>query len=161
MRKKRWIAAVAAGTLVLSMTACSGQKKENTDEGEKTLNVGTQANYIGAPAYYAMEKGYFEDAGLDVNLIIFDSGAPVNEALAAGEIDVGQSGFASIYSMTSGVCSWVMEIDNELAKIIESAYPTSTKVAEIKSLYELKEHNLLNHLSNSFSELIDQVRKGE
>lgn len=112
MRKKRWIAAVAAGTLVLSMTACSGQKKENTDEGEKTLNVGTQANYIGAPAYYAMEKGYFEDAGLDVNLIIFDSGAPVNEALAAGEIDVGQSGFASIYAMTSGVCSWVMEIDN-------------------------------------------------
>ena len=54
-----------------------------------------------------------------------------------------------------------MEIDNELAKIIESAYPTSTKVAEIKSLYELKEHNLLNHLLNSFSELIDQVRKGE
>lgn len=54
-----------------------------------------------------------------------------------------------------------MEIDNELAKIIESAYPTSTKVVEIKSLYELKEHNLLNHLSNSFSELIDQVRKGE
>lgn len=54
-----------------------------------------------------------------------------------------------------------MEIDNELAKIIESAYSTSTKVAEIKSLYELKEHNLLNHLSNLFSELIDQVRKGE
>lgn len=54
-----------------------------------------------------------------------------------------------------------MEIDNELAKIIESAYPTSTKVAEIKSLYELKEHNLLNYLSNSFSEIIDQVRKGE
>lgn len=26
-----------------------------------------------------------------------------------------------------------MEIDNELAKIIESAYPTSTKVAEIKN----------------------------
>lgn len=54
-----------------------------------------------------------------------------------------------------------MKIDNELAKIIESAYPTSVKVAEIKSLYTLKEHNLLNDLSNSFSELIDQAKKEE
>ena len=112
MKKKRWIAVMVTGALLVSLTACSGQGKGSSSGEGQTLNVGTQANYIGAPAYYAQEKGFFEDAGLDVNLIIFDSGAPVNEALAAGEIDVGQSGFASIYSMTSDVCSWVMEVDN-------------------------------------------------
>ena len=81
-------------------------------ESDGALKVGTQANYIGAPAYYALEKGYFEEAGLDVDLIIFDSGAPINEALAAGQIDVGQSGFASVYSMAADVCTWVQDVDN-------------------------------------------------
>lgn len=112
MKKKRCLALILTGTIILSATACSGQGGGDSSGKDETLNVGTQASYLGAPAYYALEKGYFEDVGLDVNLMIFDSGAPLNEALAAGEIDVGQSGFASIYSITSGVCSWVMEVDN-------------------------------------------------
>lgn len=112
MKKKKWLAVALVGVCVLSVPGCSGQDKTSDDGKGETLRVGTQANYIGAPAYYAMEKGYFEDAGLDVDLVIFDSGAPVNEALAAGEIEIGQSGFASIYSMTSDVCAWVMEVDD-------------------------------------------------
>lgn len=127
MKRKKGLALVLASALVLSMAGCGNKETETTKPAEteaaetseaaeaiafETLNVGTQANYIGAPAYYALEKGYFEDAGLDVNLIIFDSGAPINEALAAKEIDVGQSGFASIYSMTADVCTWVQEVDN-------------------------------------------------
>jgi len=119
---KKLISMALAVVMVLSLTACGSKPKTEADSAEnnsgtdalkyETLNVGTQANYIGAPAYYAYEKGYFDEVGLDVNLIIFDSGAPINEALAAKEIDVGQSGFASIYSMSSDVCSWVMEVDN-------------------------------------------------
>lgn len=103
--------------LAISLAACASPAAEtnsgdDSKTGYETLSVGTQANYIGAPAYYALEKGYFDDVGLNVDLVIFDSGAPINEALAAKEIDVGQSGFASIYSMSSDVCSWVMEVDN-------------------------------------------------
>lgn len=116
---KKVIALALALVMLMSLISCgtdSDKKSDSSTDGDgsnyATLNVGTQANYIGAPAYYAYEKGYFEEAGLDVNLIIFDSGAPINEALAAKEIDIGQSGFASIYSMSSDVCSWVMEVDN-------------------------------------------------
>ncbi len=127
MRNKKWWSLIMVSVLAMSLTACGGKANDSasapvqedsgtaSEEEQKafeTLNVGTQANYIGAPAYYALEKGYFKDAGLDVNLIIFDSGAPINEALAAKEIDVGQSGFASIYSMTADVCTWVQEVDN-------------------------------------------------
>ena len=107
---------------ILGITACgsggSEQKELASSAKEEpvyeTLNIGTLASFIGAPAYYAYEKGYFEEEGLNVNLSVFDSGAPINEALAAGELDIGQSGFASIYAMTSDVCSWIMEVDNAI-----------------------------------------------
>ena len=94
--------------LIIGASLYAGGSAEN----DGVLRVGTQANYIGAPAYYALEKGYFEEAGLNVDLIVFDSGAPINEALAAGQIDVGQSGFASVYSMAADVCTWIQDVDN-------------------------------------------------
>lgn len=39
--------------------------------------------------YVAYEKGYFEEQGLDVELVPFDSGAKMVAALAAGQLDVG------------------------------------------------------------------------
>ena len=108
---KKLPAVILATIMMLSLASCGTKASPGTAE-KKPLNVGTQANYIGAPAYYALEKGYFQEAGLNVNLVLFDSGAPINEGLAAKEIDVGQSGFASIYSMSSDVCTWVMEVDN-------------------------------------------------
>ncbi|WDR06137.1 ABC transporter substrate-binding protein [Devosia rhodophyticola] len=40
----------------------------------------------------AEEKGWFKDAGLDVELILFASGPPLLEAMASGSIDVGALG---------------------------------------------------------------------
>ena len=40
------------------------------------LNVGTMALTCGIPVLYAEEKGYFKDAGLNVNIELFATGAP-------------------------------------------------------------------------------------
>jgi ABC-type nitrate/sulfonate/bicarbonate transport system substrate-binding protein len=43
---------------------------------------------------------------------IFATGAPVNEAIAAGKLDMACSGFASIYSLANGNCRWLLDINS-------------------------------------------------
>jgi ABC-type nitrate/sulfonate/bicarbonate transport system substrate-binding protein len=45
-----------------------------------------------ALAGVALKKGWFKEAGLDVELIAFDKGAPLFEAMGAGKLDMGMSG---------------------------------------------------------------------
>ena len=113
---KRALSLLMAGTFVLAgTTACnktpSGDGSQGGSGGE-TLNVGALVSTVGIPAIYAEEKGYFDEAGLDVNIIIFPTGAPVNEAIAAKQIDVACSGFASVYSIANADCSWIADINS-------------------------------------------------
>jgi NitT/TauT family transport system substrate-binding protein len=49
-------------------------------------------------AYYAREKGFFKDHGLDVRIQTARSGAAVAAAVAGGAADVGQSNLSSLSS---------------------------------------------------------------
>ena len=57
--------------------------------------VGTGGSASDAPFYIAYDKGFFQDEGLDVDLIVLDSGAKVIAPLGTGELDVG-SGALSV-----------------------------------------------------------------
>lgn len=73
----------------------------------KTLVVGTMANSLGLPVHQADIAGYFKDAGLDVKIEIFATGAPINEAMAAGNLDVAVSGMASVYALATGMYTYI------------------------------------------------------
>lgn len=77
----------------------------------ETLKVGTMPLTVGVPILYAQEQGYFEEAGLNVDLELFATGAPINEAIAAKEIDIAGSGFASVYSLANAGCKWVADVN--------------------------------------------------
>lgn len=81
---KRCIA-VAICALVVALTANSG-------EALRKLNVSLQPHNHGLPNYIGEKEGRFIKAGLDVNFLVFASGPPQNEALGAGEWDVGAMG---------------------------------------------------------------------
>lgn len=117
--------------MLLTLVACGGSGKSSTSEkteapaessessGERTftasgetLNVGVQSNIISIPTVYAYEHGYYEELGLDVNLIMFPNGSPENEGLAAEQLDLASNGLASVYSMASGLCDWIGESDS-------------------------------------------------
>lgn len=65
------------------------------------------AKAMGLPLKYALDQGYFKDRGLDVEIITFATGAPINEAMNAGELDVAVSGMANVYNLATGNFTYV------------------------------------------------------
>jgi ABC-type nitrate/sulfonate/bicarbonate transport system substrate-binding protein len=110
-------------------TTTEGTKTDETKSSGKKLVVGTMPLTVGVPVQYAYDNGYYEEEGLDVEIVIFSTGAPINEAFAAGQLDVAASGLASVYSLANGTATWIGEInttggmgvyvrpDSEIAKV--------------------------------------------
>ena len=78
-----------AGLLVLS--AISAQ----ADEAK--IKLGVLRLSSSAPVFIAQDKGYFREAGLDVELKFFDAAQPIAVATTSGDIDFG------ITSLTAGL----------------------------------------------------------
>lgn len=56
-----------------------------------------------APMYVAIEKGYFEEAGIDINLVLTSGADKVTAAVLSGDADIGFSGSeATIYVYNGG-----------------------------------------------------------
>src|SRR5215468_2560163 len=75
------IGAALAGVLAANFTIAA--------QAADKVAVGTGGSASDAPFYIAHDKGFFKDEGLDVDLIVLDSGAKVIAPLGTGELDVG------------------------------------------------------------------------
>ncbi len=147
MKKAKMKLIVLALTLTLAALVVGGCSKSGSDKDTGTVNenssgtsegsnsggekliVGTMPLTVGVPVQYAYDKGYYEEEGLNVEIVIFSTGSPINEAFAAGQLDVAASGLASVYSLANGTASWIGEInttggmgvyvrpDSEIAKV--------------------------------------------
>jgi NitT/TauT family transport system substrate-binding protein len=53
------------------------------------VSVGIGGSSSDAPLYIAEDKGFFKDEGLDVSLLVLDTGAKIIAPLATGELQVG------------------------------------------------------------------------
>jgi NitT/TauT family transport system substrate-binding protein len=56
-------------------------------EEEKVVKIGYLTLVMSLPTFVAQEKGFFEEKGLQVELIPFNSGTEIVDALVAGRID--------------------------------------------------------------------------
>lgn len=73
-----------------------------TAPADETLKakVGVLRLSSSAPVFIAQDKGYFRDAGLDVELKFFDAAQPVAVATTSGDIDFGITAFtAGLYNL--------------------------------------------------------------
>lgn len=75
----------------------------------ETLVVGMMPYTVNVPAQYALDQGWFEEAGLDVKFVMFANGTPMNESLAAKQVDVGVAGTAAVFSLVNGISTLVYE----------------------------------------------------
>ncbi len=81
------IACLAAVLVVLNLTSC---KK---DEGLRTIHLGevTHSAFY-APLYVAIEKEYFKEAGIDIDLSLISGANNVTAAVLSGDVEVGFCG---------------------------------------------------------------------
>jgi NitT/TauT family transport system substrate-binding protein len=94
MRMKGWARAALAGLLALSASAIA-----RADEPLKA-KVGVLRLQSSAPVFIAQDKGYFRDAGLDVELKFFDAAQPIAVATTSGDVDFGITAFtAGLYNL--------------------------------------------------------------
>lgn len=121
----------------------SGESAESADEekGEakpsgETIDIAALVNTDGLAVWYADKMGYFEELGLDVNISYFANGTLENEALAAGEAQIGFNGFAGVYSLATGDYTMVADCDDGkgLAVFVSPDCP----IAEVEGEYPVE-----------------------
>ena len=83
---------------------------------------------LDAPPFHGLNRGYFSDQGIDLEMIKFDNGTQINQALAGGRIDVAIAGAALIQNFAvqgNGVIIAPAYIDNnELYALAASGVKT-------------------------------------
>jgi NitT/TauT family transport system substrate-binding protein len=79
-------------SVLLALTVTVSARAEDTK-----IKVGVLRLSSSAPVFIAQDKGYFRDAGLDVELKFFDAAQPVAVAVVSGDIDFG------VTSLTAGL----------------------------------------------------------
>lgn len=90
---KVWARAALAGLLALSAGALARAE-------ELKAKVGVLRLSSSAPVFIAEEKGYFREAGLDVELKFFDAAQPIAVAVTSGDVDFGITAFtAGLYNL--------------------------------------------------------------
>ena len=104
MKKKIIIYLLSA--ILLLVLACSVLFNMNSKKNDnlKKITVAEVAHTIFyAPQYVALELGYFEEMGLDVELLLANGADKVTAAVLSGDADIGFSGSeATIYVYNGG-----------------------------------------------------------
>ena len=101
---KRRILLCVLGVILVFFAAASVLFDFNDKHSLKKITVAEVAHTIFyAPQYAALELGYFEDVGLDVELVLANGADKVTAAVLSGDADIGFSGSeATIYVYNGG-----------------------------------------------------------
>ena len=100
---RRSALALLAGATVLAGTAVAADDK---------IKVGALRFTSHSASFIAFEKGYFKEAGLDVEFVYFQAAAPMAVAIASGDIDYG------VTAITGGLINLA---DKDAIKVIGGA----------------------------------------
>lgn len=99
---KKYIAVLAAALLVaaaaLFSAGCAGDDKSE----DKTIKFGVLPIMDNLPFWVAAREGYFEDEGVDVELVPFDSAMVRDSAISSGEVDGALGDILALVALNNG-----------------------------------------------------------
>jgi NitT/TauT family transport system substrate-binding protein len=105
-RHSAWRAIALVGAMALLAAACGGDDDDGGDEASQTteapseeltsIKVGVVPVVDVAPLYLGIDKGFFEEEGLDVEPVVAQGGAAIIPAVVAGDQEIGFSNVVSL-----------------------------------------------------------------
>jgi ABC-type nitrate/sulfonate/bicarbonate transport system substrate-binding protein len=100
-KRGAWRAGVLAAALGGAIVAMAGVASA---AGMQTIRVANFQNVVVIPLFYGIEKGYFKDAGIDVQIVMVATGAASVAAVASGQADIGWSATSvPMFARSNGV----------------------------------------------------------
>lgn len=108
--KKRLLVLFTILSLVFStLCACTPAEETNGETATKIVLNEVAHSIFYAPMYVAIEKGYFAEEGIDVELVTGFGADKTMTAVLSGEADIGFMGSeASIYTYNEGATDYVV-----------------------------------------------------
>jgi NitT/TauT family transport system substrate-binding protein len=102
---RQMVAGVLFIVLMIFSQACGASQNSSEVPDLGVIRVGHLATIGSSPFYIAIDKGYFKEAGLDVQLERFDSGSKMIAPLSVGQLDVGtgEPGTALFNAISQGL----------------------------------------------------------
>jgi NitT/TauT family transport system substrate-binding protein len=85
---------------LLALTAIVAASSDAGAEEPLKAKIGVLRQSSSAPVFIAQDKGYFREAGLDIELKFFDAAQPIAVATTSGDVDFGVTAFtAGLYNL--------------------------------------------------------------
>jgi NitT/TauT family transport system substrate-binding protein len=85
---------------LMALTAAVATSSASHCQESLKAKVGVLRLSSSAPVFIAQDKGYFKEAGLDIELKFFDAAQPIAVATTSGDIDFGVTAFtAGLYNL--------------------------------------------------------------
>lgn len=105
--KKKYSVLILLGLAIIAIIALSFRlldDKSKSKEGNTKVTLGEVTHSVFyAPLYVAIENGYFEDEGIDLDLILTSGADKVSAAVLSGDVQIGFAGAESaIYVYDKG-----------------------------------------------------------
>ncbi len=159
---------VLASLAVLASLLCAPLAQAEPERREVVIAVGGQGLFYYLPLAIAQQRGYFRDAGLDVEIADFPGGSKSLQAVVGGSADVAAGAFEHVLNMQA-------KGQDLRAIVLLARYPgmvlalPPARAAEFRSAADLKglkvgvtapgssTHMFLNHLLGEAGLAVDTV----
>lgn len=119
---KKILAFLLAAVMVMGLAACGAKEQAPAAsepaapaapeaaapaaEAKEPLRVAVQSFYCSSMAQYIQDSGLLDELDYDIEWIVFNGGAPINEAM--GEWDVAITGGAAVYALANYECKLIL-----------------------------------------------------
>lgn len=102
-KKKLLAASLLLSLSVLTITGCGSKGKETASPGEKIVLNEVAHSIFYAPMYVAVEEGYFNEEGIDLEIVTGFGADKTMTAVLSGEADIGFMGpETTVYAFNEG-----------------------------------------------------------
>lgn len=139
--------------LIFSLFFIDLNKDKNKDKNLEKIRVAEVAHSIFyAPQYAAISQGFFEDEGLDIDLILTPGADKVTAAVLSGDVEIGFSGSeACIYVYNAGEKDYLKTFAQLTQK--DGTFLVSRKKIDNFTLEDLRGKNVIGGRKGGMPEM--------